>query len=243
MRELFAMRMLFVVLLAVCGGKSNAAAQEVAKSIELPLSAKTITEAGEGPIRVERRMPDLVGQSSVGKMSYFFFNRTQTPIRAFSCVIDDGGNIRLAVSLYNKGARPETSLVGGTFSDQKDPRFTFDWVLFTDGSTWGPDDHGRSREILGYFKGWHTAAARAAELVGYPNSEPLKHSLDGPWMTSWGIELPLKTERGEKDYFRKGYEKVISDLLHDREISKLKLPKQITDHLKKEMKEIHDVMP
>ncbi|CAN5383724.1 hypothetical protein BH20ACI2_BH20ACI2_09640 [soil metagenome] len=245
MKEQYILRILALALLF--GASCTAVEAQVKDEPKAYVAAATKTRAdkGESPIRVEQTKPNLVGQSSEGKVSFLFFNTTRKPIRAFSYVTETDSYTRLAVTPYNLGHRPELALIGSLFSDGEDPRFTFDWVLFADGSTWGPDDHGRSREILGYFKGWHTAATRAGDLVGQPDSEVLMRSLDGPWMISWGIELPLKSNdtRGEKEYFRKGYENVISDLLNDREISKLKLPKQITDQLKKELKEIQNDAP
>jgi hypothetical protein len=202
------------------------------------------SDANDGPIRVTRVVPAQGGEVIFGatqnmaeNASYRLSNRGRKSIRAYAVVLTSGKNSDVKMGVfYGRLLSDDQRRLGGYIlrSDDK-PHWSFDWILFEDGTTWGPDKHARSKEILEHLRGRQAAIDRGLSWIGYAQAHPLRSVLDpigGMWWTYSLSPFSARKVKSETEDFDRGYDSVITSLLFDADRNKRDLSRQIAEDLK-----------
>jgi hypothetical protein len=155
--------------------------------------------------------PDKVSVN--GGAKYMLHNVGEAPIRAYALVVVDGEDKRVIVAVYsNQQIDAGTEFPAGYLMRKSAvPTFEPDYVLFTDGKSWGPDSYGRSAVIENYFKGREIAIRRAAELMPEESTDSAWITIKGPYARSWAAELP-SSPGDARTQFMSGYSEVVDNL-------------------------------
>lgn len=200
-------------LSAVCFGQTPVSTE---KASDEPTVGRIDT--GDSPIKLESRTGKVGGSvvtrkelTDENRVGYYMQNTSDKAIRAYSLLLVNGDNKRVEMALY-----PGIPVAAGEYlrdsyllSKADGPVWTFDWVLFADGSTWGPDKFGRSREVLNFNKGREAAIAAAEEFAGPSEPLPVIRSLKGVTLRQWSINIPNRVKDADTDHFEKGFDSVI----------------------------------
>jgi hypothetical protein len=106
----------------------------------------------------------------------------------------------LAVSSYREGS-PK-------------PVVSVDYVQFADGTSWGEDSLGRSKDVTEYLKGRNEALARVKEMLAGQDATDVNRAFDVYSSSSFGEPRVLPGGRAPRyvDYYVRGYEEVINIL-------------------------------
>jgi hypothetical protein len=175
-------------------------------------------DTGDSPIVMEKRTGKVGGSvvtrtelNDENRVGFYLQNASSKAIRAYSLLLVNKDSKSVRIALY-----PGIPVAGGEYfrdsyllSESDSPEWTFDWVLFADGSTWGPDKYKRSNEVLSFSKGREAAIAYAEEFVGPGETLPAIHHLKGNTYRQWAINIPNRVKDGHADHFKKGYDSVI----------------------------------
>jgi hypothetical protein len=209
-----------------------------------PVAVRQIIDTGDSPLQVIRAFPYNGGGTIVtsgemkkgDRVGYVVHNSSNKPVLAYSLVETAGeGDTTVRMAVYSGlVVRPgEDFQIAYIHGSREVSSWTFDWILFGDGSTWGPDEYGRSKEIVGYIAGRNAAIKHVSEEVEDPDTHPLPRMFRDPAITSWSLQLPLaETDaRTDNGYFRKGYDEVLTILRHDAEVKKNELSRRIAERL------------
>lgn len=145
--------------------------------------------------------------SSAGKfhlIDYSLQNISQKNIKAYAITNDKGGTwtsflgrflVPGQLSLEQQREEDVNLHGGGTLA------MSVDFVLFEDGSGWGKDTSGMSKNLLGYFEGLTAATVKASELLVVANENVLETAL----VTESGEKAPSKIPSKESDVWKQGY--------------------------------------
>ncbi len=98
---------------------------------------------------------------------YDLRNISKKSIRAYVIEFDRHRDKLVEIVSYRTGLpKSGETLYRGYTADRKESvSITFDYIEFDDGSTWGPDELGKSKEIVAYFSGFDCAVQRLKQLV------------------------------------------------------------------------------
>jgi hypothetical protein len=93
------------------------------------------------------------------------------------------------------------------------PVVSIDYVQFTDGSSWGEDSLGRSKNVAAYLKGRNDALARLQEMLAGQDATDINRALDVFSASSFAEpNLPAGRPPRFVDYSVRGFEEVINIL-------------------------------
>ena len=94
------------------------------------------------------------------------------------------------------------------------PVVSVDYVQFADGTSWGEDTLGRSKDIAAFLKGRNEALARLEEMLVGQDATDVHKTLDVFSSSSFSEPNILPTGRAPRyvDYYVRGYEEVINIL-------------------------------
>jgi hypothetical protein len=160
-----------------------------------------IVDTGEGPVGV-------VGMPDGKNFQYGFYSKSGKAVMGCVAVVRTRDEVFLK-QVFHGGA----SFMGGRNpfniwrrKDVEASAWAVDWVLFVDGTTWGPDTEGRSADLLSYERGLDAAYAKAKAL-GIPLV---------PLALIRGWEFKLKSsellDRSEKGWFNAGFDETASSI-------------------------------
>jgi len=182
-------------------------------------------DIGDSPIQMERRTgKGRIGGSVVtakeltdeNRVGFYLLNASDKPVRAYSLLLENGEQKSVRIGLY-----PGIPLAVGEYfrdsyllSTSDSPVWTFDWVLFADGSTWGPDKYKRSKEVIAFNQGRNTAIAKAEEYAGAGEPLPVIRLLKGNTLRQWSMNIPNMSRATDADHFIKGYDTVIETFVN-----------------------------
>ena len=232
------------VFAAVVFGATSSPAQDDTTLQKVSPKVIEKVDTGDAPIQIEKRIGWGRSGSIVTRVKLTDENAVQYSlcypsdklVKAYSLILNNGreNTVRMYMSPNVAIVSPTGSFDVFTLSTDDDPTWTFDWILFADGSTWGPDRHGRSVEILNFLKGRETAVKRAVELLGYSETNPIVRTLRTETRKWWAMNLPRRESdvRGEREYFLEGYDSIVEHLVRDADHGKRELSQQIAERLK-----------
>ena len=111
-------------------------------------------------------------------------NTGEAPVAAYAIVSKGTGFHNVQVQIMTKPFRPGDLLFRGFgTSGSEDIEYSLDYVLFTNGTSWGPDRYGRSIQIASYFEGRNAALEELSTLsAAYPDPQDfldIAYSLGG----------------------------------------------------------------
>jgi hypothetical protein len=93
------------------------------------------------------------------------------------------------------------------------PVVSVDYVQFVDGSSWGEDSLGRSKNVAAYLKGRNEALAHVQEMLAGQDATDINRSFDVYSSSSFAEpNLPAGRPPRYIDYSVRGYEEVINIL-------------------------------
>lgn len=119
------------------------------------------------PVKITVKSVDLKPAPDAQLILLQIENISSKPIRAYSMV--SGGNRHPNMHTWTFGAapfEPGKTLTRGVWPNSQDHYyFFFDYILFTDGTTCGNDNHYRSIQIASYLESRNAAIARLRELA------------------------------------------------------------------------------
>ncbi|MEO7659625.1 MAG: hypothetical protein ABIV48_08420 [Pyrinomonadaceae bacterium] len=249
-------RLLIITSLLVLVFGANAALAQVSRptaaKAETPEPVTEKLDTGLSPIHITRIAPWLGGGVGIGNkksfdagnVGYLMSNPSDKNIRAYAAVLTHRGSteVRMHLCWGSSATLREANkkhLGSYIFEINDRPEWSIDWILFDDGTTWGPDKYGRSEEISEFVQGKETAVNRAKEWIGYSDTHKLRYVIE-PYggSRSWGYNPSSKsvqTMRSANYNFDQGYESVIAQLLFDAKTHNRELSKQIADWLKTQL--------
>ncbi|MFT3743856.1 MAG: hypothetical protein QM785_06125 [Pyrinomonadaceae bacterium] len=103
---------------------------------------------------------------------------------------------------------PRISTLGG-----KEPSkqvASVDYVLFSDGQSWGADSLGRSVQVEAYIEGINLAVNRLNEFAAGQDISRIRQGLESIGMSSFGHANSVKTTDSSRTEFRaKGYRSIV----------------------------------
>ena len=128
------------------------------------------------PVKISVKSVDLNREPDSQLISLHIENLSSKPIRAYAMV--SGGNRHPNMHTSTFGAvpfEPGQKLTRGIWpNSQEHYYFFFDYILYTDGTTCGNDNHRRSIQIASYLESRAAAVSRLKELAsGYHNPDEL----------------------------------------------------------------------
>ena len=141
-------------------------------------------------------------------------NTGDKPVHGYVFVIDD----RSAKQIYTS-VRP-VHMIGTDRPEFENPnllkpatlKISVDYVEFSDGTSWGGDEFGRSKYIKAYLTGRDLAVSRLKEMTGGTIPEEFQKMLDA--FGSYSISEPARINRpdNEKRQTQAGYRAVVEML-------------------------------
>ena len=136
------------------------------------------------------------------------------PIEAYVLVndADDRKDTHITIG-HDKTARAETSVFENADKFMKG-KFTLsdDYIQFSDGTTWGSDECGRSKYVNAYLAGRNLAISRLKEMLGGLIPDDLQKALDASG--GHGSDEPFTGNRPDRSHEMTlyGYQEVIAVL-------------------------------
>lgn len=126
------------------------------------------------PVKISVKSVDLKSEPDSQLIMLKIQNNSETPIRAYAMI--SGGNVHPnlhTATFFGAPFAPGKTLFRGVWpNSQEHYYFFFDYILFTDGSVCGMDNHRRSIQIKSYLESRTAAIARLKELAAnYVNSD------------------------------------------------------------------------
>jgi hypothetical protein len=130
-------------------------------------------------------------------------NRTGRMIRAYSMLVTNNGETWLQSAVWWGSTHRTVERVGS--QGLVDPQFsvwTVDWVLFEDGSSWGPDEMGQEPGIRSWVRGFEAAREQAFALARPEEAEVVRSILDNGGYIPHSLRLPstLPPDYGKSHY-------------------------------------------
>ena len=242
MKNLLLSPMLLALALTGGTGFSYGQVKDGINSNAVVANEKQMVDTGDSPIRIEKRIGFFGGNvvtrvelTNENRVGYRLHNDAEKAVTAYALILINGNekSVRMAAYPERPVAANKELGEGYLLSIAEEPLWAFDWILFADGSTWGPDVHGRSKEILAYLNGRKTAVERASELLGYVETNPIMRWIRGLELRSWSMAIsPSPVGNRDEDQFRAGYDFVIQQLIGDSQYYKRDLSRQIAERLK-----------
>jgi hypothetical protein len=190
------------------------------------------------PVRISVKGVDLKPAPEAQLITLQIENLSSKPIRAYSMV--SGGNRHPNMHTWAFGAapfEPGKTLTRGVWpNSQEHYYFFFDYILFTDGTACGNDNHRRSVQIASYLESRAAAISRLRELgFAYLNPDDFTTAVETSGLggyVSFDNPGPPNPET-IKSMPRKAWEHVIAQL---RQLQKRKKEAaELGDKLEKEM--------
>jgi len=128
------------------------------------------------PVKISVKNVNLKPEPDAQLITLQIENVSSKPIRAYAMV--SGGNQYPNVHTWSSWSapfEPGKTLTRGVWpNSQEHYYFFFDYILFTDGTTCGNDNHHRSIQIASYMESHAAAVRRLKELAAiYPNPNEL----------------------------------------------------------------------
>jgi hypothetical protein len=179
---------------AKLGGKSPAIKAEI--------------DTGDSPVGVARLAP--VNETKT--IEYGYYNKSGKPIRGFVVVVRSGeSQVKSLMTITIARPTVATSFFDfEMFRPGDAPTWSFDSVLFADGTTWGPDKYARSATLLSTGKGMAAAFDMAGKLGLEPSPSQHVHSSS---MNEQDAALESPTTR---EAFDRGYQIAVNWLSHTK---------------------------
>lgn len=224
---------LAVVLLRV----SFAQTQNNDFSSQHPVKVETLRQKG-CPLKIMIVNVDNSGLS-YQNINYSLQNLSDKPIRAYTLLGDGKGNGKiitnfLSVELFqpNKNEFDSFPVERETIKENETVFLSIDYVEFADGSSWGSDSQGKSKEIAGQREGAKAAIQQLKNSIKNqkPNSENPVASLLTKDIQEISVDVPNTDQSDEwKKGFRRGYKTVIFVLQREREQGTANLTKKLDE--------------
>jgi hypothetical protein len=146
-------------------------------------------------------------------------NLTGRPIRAYTLLVTNKGETLLRSTIFWGSINRDLMRPG--MQELDDPQFsvwTVDWVLFEDGTSWGPDEMGQAAGIRSFIRGFDTAREQAFALARSEEAEAVRLVVDNGGYIPRSLRIPndLPPDYGN-DRFDWGYKFVAGILEYDRQ--------------------------
>jgi len=116
----------------------------------------------------------------------------------------------LAVGESRVASLPPANVREGTSK----PVLAVDYVQFADGTSWGENSLGKSKDVAAYLKGRNEALAKVQEMLAGQDATDVNRVLDVYSSSSFAGPNLLPANRSPRyvDYYVRGYEEVINIL-------------------------------
>lgn len=100
--------------------------------------------------------------------------------------------------------------MAGLPDQSKRPQVYIDFVLFVDGSSWGDDTLGRSKDLREFVEGRNLAMTRLEQLLAGRSDAEIKQALNVFGASSFSApNLPTGRPAREIDFSARGYESIV----------------------------------
>lgn len=228
-----------IVSVIACG---PAFAQEVSFGSRNPPPRTTKIDVGDSPLHISRTSPWSKGGSvstrvpltEENRVGYTVFNSSDKRIRGYSLLLVNGTDTSVRMATYfGNPIEPNKDLpFGYILASTDEPSWAFDWILFDDGTTWGPDKYERSKELLGFLQGRERAIELVSDMAGYSDRIVRILRYGGHRHSSFQPQHKESAARSLDYYFSQGYQSVIDVLIKHPDLAKIELSSIIAQLLK-----------
>ena len=118
-------------------------------------------------------------------------NISKLSVAAYALASKGNGFHNVQVNVFLKPFRAGDRLLRGFGTGGSEQiEYSLDYVLFSDGTSWGPDRFGRSRQIALYFEGRNAALDQLRKIVVFTPGPKTSLSKSLPWAVIFRMMQP-----------------------------------------------------